>query len=422
MKKKMETNDSIIEDNNIKGKKKKKHKVLSKILIIILFLLIAAGCWFGYKIYVNGGNELNFKGLIATVVGHDEKTVKDLPKLYCLITGQSENLTDTIMVCSYDPKKQEASILSIPRDTFIGTSKKNANSYDKINALYQSGPEKTRDAVNKITGLDIKYYLNIDTKALREVVDSIGGVYFDVPIDMDYEDCTQNLYIHVKKGYQLLDGNKAEQVVRFRHNDDGTSYPDEYGDNDLGRMKTQRAFLEAVIKKLATASTLTKIPELIKIAEKNVTTNIEFSELKDYAPYAIDFKTENLKTDTLPGTPEMFNDLWFFTPDEDEAKEVIEELFGDDEDYSNIKIELLNGSSNSQKLLSVKSKLSEFGFTIKKSGVTSNTSKTMIINRTSQSSDIIDEIKVLLSNVGIENSGSDTSDVDITIIIGSDYK
>ena len=424
MKNKMKTNESNIEDNNITNKKdKKKHRVLSKILIIVLILGIATGSWFGYKIYVNGGNKINFKGLLATVVGHDEETVKNLPKLYCLITGQSQNLTDTIMVCSYDPKKQEASILSIPRDTFVGTSKKYADSYSKINALYQSGPEKTRAAVNEITGLNIKYYLNIDTKALRQVVDSIGGVYFDVPIDMDYEDCTQDLYIHVKKGYQLLDGNKAEQVVRFRHNDDGTSYPTEYGDNDLGRMKTQRAFIEAVIKKLATPNTLTKIPELIKVAEKNVTTNLPFSELKDYAPYAIEFKTENLKTETLPGTPVVYNDLWFFEPDEEEMQEVIKELFGEEDDeLEDVKVEILNGSSDSKKLSDVKSKLSEMGFYIKKTGITSNTSKTMIINRTSQKDSVIDNIKNALSNVGIKTSGSDTSDVDITIIIGSDYK
>ena len=63
-------------------------------------------------------------------------------------------------------------------------------------------------------------------------------MYFDVPIDMDYTDENQDLYIDLKQGYQLLDGNKAEQVVRFRHNQDGSSYPAEYGDNDIGRMKT----------------------------------------------------------------------------------------------------------------------------------------------------------------------------------------
>ena len=371
--------------------------------------------------------------------------------MYCLVTGQSQNLTDTIMLCSYDPKTQEASILSIPRDTFVGKNKKSATGFDKINALYQTGPEKTKQAVEKLTGIDIKYYLNIDTESLREVVDSIGGVYFDVPIDMDYDDPTQNLHIHMKKGYQLLDGNKAEQVVRFRHNNNGTSYPTEYGDNDLGRMRTQRDFLQAVVKKLATPATLTKINDLIKIANKNVTTNLDLSLAKDYAPYAVEFKSENLKTATLPGTPELCNGVWIYSHDASETKKVVEELFGNEDDNkkdtsesdtnnnsnntntskkiteqekkenSKIKIEILNGTSDNSKLSKLKDKLKEYGYNVTKTGITTNTSKTTIINRTGKSSTTISSIKSILGDIGVSSTGSNNSNVDITIIIGKDY-
>ena len=467
LKEKIDAKDNNIENNKKSKKKNKKaRKIFFIIFIIILIAGISIGGWFGFKIYQNGGGEFNAKGLLATIVGHDEKTVKKLPKIFCLVTGQSQNLTDTIMVCSYDPKTQEASILSIPRDTFVGKNKSRADSYDKINALYQSSPEETLKAVNNITGLDIKYYLNIDTEALREVVDSIGGVYFDVPIDMEYDDGTQDVSIRVKAGYQLLDGNKAEQVVRFRHNNDGSSYPIEYGDNDLGRMKTQRAFIEAVIKKLATPSTLTKLPELIKVAEKNVTTNLDFNILKDYAPYAIEFKTENLKTATLPGTPELINQIWFYTPYKSEIEDIVEDLFRSDEEdidesandsetitnstknekeivtknstdsgdnkttgkenetniNGKIKVEILNGTSNNEKLSEVKAKLKELGYNITKTGITSNASKTMIINRTKQSDTIEKNIKEAINNIGITSKGSDNSNVDFTIIIGTDYK
>lgn len=463
MKKDKHTNDnSENKINKEHNKKKKGHKFFLSILAIILVIVIAIGSWFGYKVYSNGGGEFNMKGVLATLAGHDEKTLKNLPKIYCLVTGQSQNLTDTIMVCSYDPKTQKAAILSIPRDTFVGTNKNTATAYNKINALYQTSPQKTLDAVNQITGLDIKYYLNIDTKALKQVVDSIGGVDFEVPINMDYDDVSQNLHIHLKAGYQHLDGDKAEQVVRFRHNNNGTSYPSEYGDNDLGRMKTQRAFIEAVVKKLATPVTLTKLPELIKLGESNVTTNLDASMAKDYAPYAVEFKTENLKTETLPGTPQMINSISFFLHNKQETAKMVEELFGDEEelqenakteeseatnktvntqknstsieektsnvtqeeknDNSKIKIEVLNGTSDTKKLESIKTKLKEQGYNIVKTGITSNTAKTSIINRTFKSTKIIEEIKKNLSNIGIVSSGSDNSNVDITIIIGNDYK
>ena len=469
MKKNAETNENV--NSNINKKAKKSHKIIILVFIVlILVTVIGSGAFFGYRVYLNGGGEFNFKGVLATIVGHDEQTLKKLPKVYCLVTGQSQNLTDTIMVCSYDPKKQEASILSIPRDTFVGRSKNTADSYDKINALYQISPQKTLDAVNQITGLDIKYYLNIDTKALRQVVDSIGGVDFDVPIDMDYDDCTQDLSIHLKAGFQHLNGEKAEQVVRFRHNNDGTSYPMEYGDNDLGRMKTQRAFIEAVVKKMATPATLTKLPELIKVAEANVTTNIDVSIAKDYAPYAVDFKTENLKTATLPGTPQMYNSIWFFSQDKEETKTIVDELFGSEEELeeddeenedlktekkiednkktssisdsslknnsdnklkksqeeitsnSKIKIEILNGTSDTKKLELIKEELKEKGYSVVKIGTTSNTLKTTIINRTGKSNAVINDIKENLNNLGIISSGSDNSGVDITVIIGNDYK
>lgn len=448
MRKKSDTKEGKMDNKNFKPKKKKKNKVLLTILVILLILLILAGSWFGYRVYKNGGG---LQGVLATIVGHDENTLKNLPKVYCLVTGQSQNLTDTIMLCSYDPKTQEASILSIPRDTFVGKNKKSATGFDKINALYQTGPEKTKQAVEKLTGIDIKYYLNIDTESLREVVDSIGGVYFDVPIDMDYDDPTQNLHIHMKKGYQLLDGNKAEQVVRFRHNNNGTSYPTEYGDNDLGRMRTQRDFLQAVVKKLATPATLTKINDLIKIANKNVTTNLDLSLAKDYAPYAVEFKSENLKTATLPGTPELCNGVWIYTHDTSETKKVVEELFGNKDDNkkdtsesdtnnnnnntntskkiteqekkenSKIKIEILNGTSDNSKLSKLKDKLKEYGYNVTKTGITTNTSKTTIINRTGKSSTTISSIKSILGSIGVSSTGSNNSNVDITIIIGKDY-
>lgn len=452
MRKKDSTKEGKIKNKNSKPKTKKKSKVLLIILVILLIILIIAGSWFGYRVYKNGGG---LQGVLATIVGHDENTLKNLPKVYCLVTGQSQNLTDTIMLCSYDPKTQEASILSIPRDTFIGKNKKNATAFDKINAVYQTSPEKTIQAVSKLTGIDIKYYLNIDTKALREVVDSIGGVYFDVPIDMDYDDSSQDLHIHMKKGYQLLNGDKAEQVVRFRHNNNGTSYPIEYGDNDLGRMRTQRDFMQAVIKKLATPSTLTKINDFIKIANKNVTTNLDLSLAKDYAPYAVEFKSDNLKTATLPGTPELCNGVWIYTHDASETKKVVQELFGskdsetknnttndtkntnnknntttkttkkitDEEkkENSKIKIEILNGTSDNSKLSKLKDKLKEYGYNVTKTGITTNTSKTTIINRTGKTNNTISNIKNILGDIGVSSTGSNNSNVDITIIIGKDY-
>jgi anionic cell wall polymer biosynthesis LytR-Cps2A-Psr (LCP) family protein len=119
-----------------RDKKKKRMGLGKKILLIVLFTIIACGSVLGYNVYKNGGG---LKGFLATAMGHNQDTVKTLPKMYCLLLGQSETLTDTIIIAEYDPQEQQASILSIPRDTYVGTNKNTANGNHKINAAYAIG-------------------------------------------------------------------------------------------------------------------------------------------------------------------------------------------------------------------------------------------------------------------------------------------
>lgn len=415
-----------------KNETKKKKCIFLKVVLILLFIIFVFAGIFIYKWQKNGGG---WKGAVKTTLGYDENKVVNLEKIYCLLLGQSENLTDTIMLASYDPKIQEAALLSIPRDTFIGNSKANATAWDKINAVYQTGPENTLKEVSELTGIDIKYYLKVDTKALRALVDEIGGVYFDVPIDMKYDANSQDLHINLKAGYQLLDGDKAEQVVRFRHNNDGSTYPTEYGGEDLGRMKTQRAFLTAVLEQSIQNMDINRVFSFLNIAEEYVETNVDFNVIKDYVPYILDFDINNLKTATVPGEPEYANGVAIYSADEEELEQVINELFyGVDEDKLNentadessvqdnqkIKVEVLNGSGNSSKLNEVVNKLKAIGFEVVQTGNTSTTNNTTIIERNNISQS---NSKKLQETLAIENitSGDSSTSVDITIIIGTDY-
>lgn len=423
---------------NKKEKSKKKHIFLKTVLILLAIILILAGI-FVYKWQKNGGG---IQGALKTTLGHDENTVNQLDKMYCLILGQSQNLTDTIILASYDPKTQEASMLSIPRDTFIGEDKYNASAWDKINAVYQTGPENTLKEVSELTGIDVKYYLKVDTEALKVLVDEIGGVYFEVPMDMHYTDRNQGLYIDLEKGYQKLDGDKAEQVVRFRHNSDGTTYPEEYGGEDLGRMKTQRAFLTALLEQIINNMDVNKVFSFMDIAEQYVETNLDFDAVKDYVPYIFDFNMDNLKTDTLPGIAEQSENtgIWIYSVYEDEAEDVINELFyginKDDEgantidsntvsdsdisDSKSLKIEVLNGTSDSSKLSEVVAELEAEGFEVVQTGNTSPTSNSIIIDRSDISEDGSSKMKEILGTENVE-SGDSSETVDVTIIIGSDY-
>ena len=177
----------------------------------------------------------------------------------------------------------------------------------------------------------------VDNQALIELVDLIGGVEFDVPYvpgGMVYDDPTQNLHINLEPGLQLIDGEKAEQLLRFRKNNSGSSYPASYGSDDIGRMKTQRNFMIATAKQTLNLKNIFKIRDIIDIVYEYVDTNLSISTIKAYIPYAIDFNIENIRSASLPGTsvgpPEV--PLWFIQVNKKEAAELMEELYGDGEE------------------------------------------------------------------------------------------
>lgn len=298
------------------------------IAIITIILLTATGV-LGVKIAKNG---LSLKGMLMTSIGQDEKDIQNLDPFYCLVMGISEDieakLTDTIMLCAYYPNEQKVSILSIPRDTFVGNSTTSADSYDKINALYQTSPEKTLEAVRNLTGIDVRNYVVISNNALRDVVDAIGGVYFDVPMNMNYDDWGQKLHINLKKGYQLLDGDKAEQLVRFRHNNDGTTYPSEYGTQDIGRMRTQREFLKAAATQILSGNNIFKIDDIIQVVFENIETNLKMEDIIKYIPSATEFDPDNIQSEMLPGVADYIGVLSFYVNDEEETDALVSALFG----------------------------------------------------------------------------------------------
>lgn len=452
-----------------KGKKgnqktKKKMKVWKKVLLVILLILLIAGGVFAYRVYRNGWG---LSGMLATVVGHDENTRKSLGELQVLLMGVSTDqagvaLTDTIMVASYNPNTQRAILLSIPRDTFTGTNVRRAVASDKINAIYNitRDPMETVDAVNELTGLDLQYYAIVQTEALIELVDAIGPIEYNVPIDMDYDDPTQDLHIHLEAGVQQINGEKAEQLLRFRKNNDGTSFPTEYGDNDIGRMRNQREFLTAVIEQTVKLENITKLGSILDIASRNLITNLDFNVLKDYLPYAVEFSTQNLLTESLPGTvPDLSktNNVSIFVADEEETAQLIKELFYPEQlteegttdgnttnttgntttssnttssssssnSKSDIKIEVLNGTSNSRTLQEVVNKLKEEGYNVSRTGTTTSTSKTVIANKTGVNTSTMSNIKDILGTGTISDSssgGTSSGKVDVTVIIGKDYE
>ena len=201
--------------------------------------------------------------------------------------------SDTNILLAVDGENGWAHGVSIPRDTKAAVNGKN----QKINAAFGAGgSELLAEVLSDQLGIPVDFTVSVDLKGFQALVDAIDGVDFYIPVDMDYDDPYQDLYIHFSKGPRHLSGSEAMKVVRFRHNNDGTGYG---GSEDIGRMETQQAFLKAVLKKaLANPG---KISEYVKIFQKYVKTDLGLSDMAWFGQQALSMGMENISFSTLPG-------------------------------------------------------------------------------------------------------------------------
>ena len=203
-------------------------------------------------------------------------------------SDQSSGNADTIIVASYDTEAQKVGMVSVPRDTLLESG--------KINAAYHKGPENLRDTVSNLLGVPIDYYVAVDVDGFVALVDELGGIEFDVPVRMSFDDPTQDLHIHYQPGLQHLTGEDVLKVARCRNNSDGPgSYPDNlygaYPDGDIGRTRTQQQLIAAILKKAL--SNPQKINSYVNLFLEYVDTDLEFSEALWFAQPALglDFST-----------------------------------------------------------------------------------------------------------------------------------
>ena len=192
--------------------------------------------------------------------------------------------TDTMMLASYDVANQHLNVMSLPRDTLVNVS------WDikKLNSVYnmyggkEDGMEALKEEVGQLVGFRPDFTVTVQWEAVGKLVDAVGGVYFDVPRNMYYNDLSQNFKINLKKGPQTLNGSQAMQLLRYRHDSDDSGHilNSGYPDGDLGRIKVQQDFLKATIsqclEKITDAGTVMK---LAQVFFDNVTTDLTVGNL-----------------------------------------------------------------------------------------------------------------------------------------------
>ena len=218
--------------------------------------------------------------------------------------------TDTMLLASYDVTNQKATVMSIPRDTMVNVS------WDikRINSVYtyygsgERGIKAVYKEVSQLVGFEPDYQVVVEWDAVGAIVEVMGGVYFDVPMNMNYDDDTpgQDLHIHQTAGYRLLSGDDVMQVLRYRHDnyDPVAKIRRGYPDGDLGRIRTQQALLKAMIEQLLQLKNVTRIGAFATAVKENVTSDLSFEEMFWFGKRAVfgGLKIDDVNFVTMPNT------------------------------------------------------------------------------------------------------------------------
>lgn len=303
-------------------KKAKRRKIRRAIILTFVTIILGAGLYFGLSAY-NALKKMFAEGgdLFSLLAGHGQTQFlkgESNGRVNVLLLGVGDkehagaDLSDTIMVVSYDVKTKSVAMFSIPRDLEVKLPK--YGSYTKINAAHSygesnkypgGGPGLAAETVSQTLDIPIHYYVRADFSGFKDVVDAIGGVTVDVEnsfCDYDYpvEYKGDTSKVCFDKGKQNMNGIKALQYARSRH----SLGPE---GSDFARSKRQQRLLVAIKDKVLSSSTLTnpkKILDLMNALGEHIKTDAQMAELLRVYELAKGVDTSKIINKNFDNSPE----------------------------------------------------------------------------------------------------------------------
>lgn len=242
----------------------------------------------------------------------------DANRINMLVLGINQDMTDTMMLVSWDMDNDKVDVISIPRDTYYHRKGHDKPAQKKINSIYKSeGLKETAEAVSDVLyGIEINYYAIIDYDSVKKIVDGVGGVPIDVKQDMHYRDPYDDppLVINIKKGKQTLDGKHAVQYLRYRHG---------YKNGDLGRVEAQQAFVKSLYKQCIKHGMM----DSAKLISDNIKSDLTLGAMTKYALSAMSLQDDSMTSYTLPGEGKYIGAFSYFIQDKDETKDMLRAIY-----------------------------------------------------------------------------------------------
>ncbi|MEX2356621.1 MAG: LCP family protein [Thermaerobacterales bacterium] len=314
--------------------------------------------------------------LHVLIVGIDDGT-QDNGRL-----GPSARRTDTVMLLTVDHLTGHVGIMSVPRDTYVhipqaavnevieargrNTVHENPTKMSHVHAY--GGPLLAMAAASDLLGVEIKRFVRLDFRGFERLIDLLGGIEIDVERDMFYEDPYQDLYVDIKKGRQVLPGEKALQYARFRCQtlEDGTVRCG----GDIERIRRQQNFVTALVDRTLRLNVLPRLPQMVEEVTQNMTTNLSSGELLELmrmaAAQAANYDPKRIEMGIVPGTDGYKDRVSYWFVDADELqKENSRVIWGvDPGENAGVEIAIHNASGELQAGNQLGSQLSDLGYQV----------------------------------------------------------
>ncbi len=443
----------------LKRKKGRRKKALLITLIVVAVLLLGgAGAAWAYYASLEGSLHKNVDENLL-----DSLTVNDSPSdpFYMLLIGSDKSAdrdesgefgetyrTDSMILVRVDPKDKKVTMVSIPRDTKVNLP---GYGYQKINAAYAfGGAGGAVDAVSELAGVKINHYAEVDFDGFRAVVDALGGIDVEVPMEINDDEAGG----HVDAGLHTLNGEEALILARSRH-----TY-DDYGAGDNMRAANQRLILSAIVKKVM-ASDVGTLTSTVSTLANYVTTDFSVASIVGLAQNLQGIDAENnVYTASVPTTSSYEDDIWWevvnttewqtmmkrvdqgLSPTEetvvDKATGVVLSTAGDGGSSSSsssgntssssalkgVQVSVKNGSGVSGCASEAASKLTALGAVAETGNADDyNYSTTLVIyDQASQSSTAQTIVDALGVGKAVQNDGTYSFSGDILIVVGQDWR
>ena len=240
----------------------------------------------------------------------------DAKVLRILVMGcdAAERLTDSIFILALQVESGEVGVVQIPRDTYARYTERD---YKKINGAWSRlGPSAIRGFYASALGVALDGFVVLNLSDLRGMVDAVGGVDVEIPMDMDYSDPAQKLEIHLKAGQVHLDGKGAEQFVRYRSG---------YANADLGRLDAQKLFMEAFAKRVQSLRP-SQVWRMLAASLTALQTDLSLPAIFRTVSAFDTSSAESIRFVTLPGQALQGNSgAWYYSLNREGALRVCEE-------------------------------------------------------------------------------------------------